>query len=153
MFRSHVWTLLGLNECISWVIRSIFRTYFVEKALISCFCLTNFPIVVEEKGANNNNWAWTTQADKASDMAQELSHVHTLFLFMQLSYCIFIVFIDLYFPLKCDLSLWEKRNARRVMKSVWREGWSLNLTWTTSTLKATTNLKFTTHLLSFIRRY
>lgn len=47
----------------------------MEKALISCFCLTNFPIVVEEKGVNNNNWAWTTQADKASDMAQELSHL------------------------------------------------------------------------------
>lgn len=30
---------------------------------------------VEEKGVNNNNWAWTTQADKASDMAQELSHL------------------------------------------------------------------------------
>ncbi|XP_018445492.1 putative phytosulfokines 6 isoform X2 [Raphanus sativus] len=29
----------------------------------------------EEKGINNNNWAWATQADKISDMGQELSHL------------------------------------------------------------------------------
>uniref|UniRef100_A0A1J3J7Z1 Phytosulfokine n=1 Tax=Noccaea caerulescens TaxID=107243 RepID=A0A1J3J7Z1_NOCCA len=26
----------------------------------------------EEKGNKNNNWAWATQADRASDIAQEL---------------------------------------------------------------------------------
>lgn len=50
--------------------------------------LTNFPVVAEEKGINNNNWAWATQADKISDMGQELSHVNILSLF-KFSFCMF----------------------------------------------------------------
>ncbi|CAH8379618.1 unnamed protein product [Eruca vesicaria subsp. sativa] len=30
---------------------------------------------VEEKGIKNDKWAWTRQAVKTSDMAQELSHL------------------------------------------------------------------------------
>lgn len=42
------------------------------------FFLSNFPIVVEEERISNNNWAWTRQAVKTSDMAQELANVNTL---------------------------------------------------------------------------
>ncbi|ESQ40281.1 hypothetical protein EUTSA_v10015130mg [Eutrema salsugineum] len=34
------------------------------------------PLQVDKEGNTNNNWAWATQADKASEVAQELSHVN-----------------------------------------------------------------------------